>query len=50
MDLRANAFTSLPESLADLPSLQKLDLRWTSMAETPAWLPRLEARGCVVLR
>jgi hypothetical protein len=35
--------------LADLPCLEKLDLRWNKIIEPPAWLDSLCRRGCVVL-
>ena len=39
---------SLPESIADLPALDKLDLRWTPSLSLPEWTRRLEARGVLV--
>jgi hypothetical protein len=50
MDLRGNPLTQLPESIAKLPRLDKLDLRWVNTLEWPAWIGELEARGCVVYR
>ena len=50
LDLRANPLTVLPPSIGDLPKLEKLDLRWTRLASIPAWMERLEARGCGVYR
>jgi hypothetical protein len=35
--------------LAELPRLEKLDLRWNKLVEPPAWLDSLRERGCVVL-
>ena len=49
LDLRANGIRALPDFLAELP-LEKLDLRWNPIAAFPAWVDRLEARGCVVYR
>jgi hypothetical protein len=40
---------SLPASLAELPHLDKLDLRWNQGLNAP-WLSALERRGCVVWR
>jgi hypothetical protein len=40
----------LPETLATLPRLEKLDLRWVDSLESPRWLAELEAHGCVVYR
>jgi hypothetical protein len=36
-------------AVAELPRLEKLDLRWNNLIDPPAWLERLRARGCVVL-
>jgi Leucine-rich repeat (LRR) protein len=47
LDLRNNRLRELP---ADLPDLDKLDLRWNKLDGEPEVLRRLEARGCVVLR
>lgn len=43
--------TALPDSIGDLPSLQKLDLRRTplSLEPLPGFLRLLQQRGCVVL-
>jgi Leucine-rich repeat (LRR) protein len=46
LDLRANRLTSAPAWLAELPRLEKLDLRWNEVYEPP---PGLRERGCVVL-
>jgi hypothetical protein len=40
----------LPRVLAELPKLEKLDLRWIATLELPAWINDLEARGCAVYR
>ena len=49
LDLRANRLAgALPEWLAELPRLEKLDLRWNDWDDPPTW-PELPAR-CVVLR
>jgi hypothetical protein len=48
IDLRGNPVTNLPESCWSLPRLEKLDLRWVSTLEPPAWLAELEAGGCAV--
>ena len=50
LDLRGNPLTSLPATIADLPKLEKLDLRWVSSMKFPSWIDDLEARGCVVYR
>ena len=50
IDLRGNPLTHLPASIADLPRLEKLDLRWVGTLEFPSWLANLEARGCLVYR
>jgi Leucine-rich repeat (LRR) protein len=44
--LRANRLTSVPDWLAELPRLEKLDLRWNEVCHPP---PGLVGRGCVVL-
>jgi Leucine-rich repeat (LRR) protein len=46
LDLRANRLTWVPDWLAELPRLEKLDLRWNEVYEPP---PGLRERGCVVL-
>jgi Leucine-rich repeat (LRR) protein len=49
LDLRANRLAGpLPEWLAELPRLEKLDLRWNDWDDPPTW-PALRA-DCVVLR
>ncbi|MNG40492.1 Leucine Rich repeats (2 copies) [compost metagenome] len=48
MDLRANRLSALPDSLAELTQLQRLDLRWNNFAEMPAVLEPLIAQGCLV--
>jgi hypothetical protein len=40
---------ALPSSLAELPLLEKLDLRWNPLGSLPDWIGRLRERGCVVL-
>jgi len=50
MDLRGDPLREVPESLSELPRLEKLDLRWVTAIAAPAWLADLEARGCVVYR
>jgi Leucine-rich repeat (LRR) protein len=47
LDLRENQLTSLPESIRELHSLEKLDARWNGLLEMP-WLKELRERGCVV--
>jgi len=47
IDLRENQLTSLPDSIRELHSLEKLDARWNGLPETP-WLEELRQRGCVV--
>jgi Leucine-rich repeat (LRR) protein len=50
LDLRANRLAGrLPEWLAELPRLEKLDLRWNDFDDPPVWPAGLSA-GCVVLR
>jgi len=48
IDLRGNPLTHLPASLAALPRLEKLDLRWVATLARPAWFADLEARGCAI--
>jgi Leucine-rich repeat (LRR) protein len=49
LDLRANRLAgALPAWLAELPRLEKLDLRWNDWDDPPTW-PALPER-CVVLR
>jgi hypothetical protein len=49
LDLRENRITELPQWLADLPMLQRLDLRWNGLLlDPPPLVERLRARGCVV--
>jgi len=40
----------LPDTLAALPRLEKLDLRWVTTLPPLVWVGDLEARGCVVYR
>lgn len=49
IDLRANPLTHLPASIAQLPRLEKLDLRWVDLPPYP-WFESLEARGCLIYR
>jgi hypothetical protein len=46
--LRANQLTELPADMAELPNLEKLDLRWNKSLSIPKWIVILEARGCIV--
>jgi hypothetical protein len=48
LDLRGNPLTKLPEGIAALPRLEKLDLRWVETLEPPVWFATLEERGCAV--
>ena len=49
LDLRETAIAALPDWLAELPALQRLDLRWNGLLlDPPAIVERLRARGCVV--
>ena len=50
IDVRGNPLTSVPQALADLPKLEKLDLGWISNLQLPVWINDLEARGCAVYR
>jgi len=50
IDLRGNPLTRLPDGLAELPRLEKLDLRWVETLELPVWVERLEEHGCAVYR
>ncbi|MGW0534074.1 hypothetical protein [Streptomyces sp. NPDC003032] len=40
----------LPDWLSELPSLEKLDLRWNDTHVHEDLLRTLEGKGCVVLR
>jgi Leucine-rich repeat (LRR) protein len=48
--LRNNRLSAVPDSIAALPNLKKLDLRWNKLRVVPKWLPQLEASGCLVYR
>jgi hypothetical protein len=48
IDLRGNPLTHLPTSLAALPRLDKIDLRWVTTLTPPPWFDELEARGCAI--
>jgi hypothetical protein len=48
IDIRGNPLTELPSTIATLPRLEKLDLRWVTTLELPVWIADLEARGCSV--
>jgi hypothetical protein len=48
VDLRGNPLEDWPLAIADLPALEKLDLRWVSLPPAPPWVEALRARGCVV--
>ena len=48
LDLRANALSTVPDWLAQLPSLENLDLRWNRLTALPAAFRRLEERGCLI--
>lgn len=50
VDLGRNPLTHLPEAIAALPRLDKLDLRWVTTLPMPEWVDALEARGCAVYR
>ncbi|MFF7899252.1 hypothetical protein ACFZCV_10705 [Streptomyces sp. NPDC007920] len=39
LDLRNNRLTHVPDMIAKLPSLEKLDLRWNVLEELPPWRP-----------
>ncbi len=64
LNLSENHITSVPDeianfsrlrmldighSLAGLPKLHKLDLRWNTLSVMPNWVDDLERRGCAVL-
>ena len=48
--LRGNKLRRLPASIAELPNLEKLDLRWNKLSGDDKWIQNLERRGCRVLR
>jgi hypothetical protein len=48
LDLRGNPLVRLPDGVAALPRLEKLDLRWVESLEKPTWLASVEERGCAV--
>ena len=50
IDLRGNPLKHLPDAIAALPRLEKLDLRWVETLIPPPWIVNLEARGCAVYR
>jgi hypothetical protein len=50
LDLRGNPIASLPETLLEMPRLEKLDLRWVNSLEPTSWLSALERKGCCVYR
>jgi hypothetical protein len=50
LDLRGNPIESLPAAAAELPRLEKLDLRWVDSFRLPEWSRTLEERGCVIYR
>ncbi|MGV2438135.1 MAG UNVERIFIED_CONTAM: hypothetical protein LVT10_27300 [Anaerolineae bacterium] len=48
-NLRSNRLRTLPRELAQLPHLEKLDVRWNHALDVlPAWLADAQARGCVI--
>lgn len=49
LDLRSNGLAALPEWLAELPALERLDLRWNRLSDMQVVADRLAARGCRVL-
>jgi hypothetical protein len=40
----------LPDAIAALPRLEKLELRWVTTLEPPAWIGEIVARHGVVYR
>jgi hypothetical protein len=50
IDLRGNRLVHLPVSIAALPRLDKLDLRWVDTLPSPEWFASLEERGCLIYR
>lgn len=50
IDLRGNPLESLPDCMAELPKLEKLDLRWVSSLRAPKWLNAFEKAGGIVYR
>ena len=48
LDLSGNPL--IADTLAALPRLKKLDLRWVTTLPPLIWVGDLEARGCVVYR
>ena len=49
LDLRSNGLEALPGWLAELPALERLDLRWNRLADSDPVAAALAARGCRVL-
>ncbi|CCA53947.1 hypothetical protein SVEN_0660 [Streptomyces venezuelae ATCC 10712] len=49
IDLRSNRLSHLPGWLVQMPSLEKLDLRWNEIDPSLPVLTELERQGCVVL-
>ncbi|WP_443072487.1 hypothetical protein [Streptomyces sp. NBC_01485] len=47
--MRSNRLTWLPDWIVDMPSLEKLDLRWNVCEPSLSLRTELERRGCVVL-
>jgi hypothetical protein len=51
IDLRGNPISGLPERIAALPRLEKLDLRWVTTLELETdWVAAMQSRGCMVYR
>jgi len=48
LDLRANLLITLPDELAQLTRLRKVDLRWNRLATYPPCLDALAKRDCIV--
>jgi hypothetical protein len=50
MNRLRNPIEALPDSLASLPQLDKLDLRWVNTLMDPEWLGALKDKGCLAYR
>ncbi|MCB1113289.1 MAG: hypothetical protein KDK62_00855 [Chlamydiia bacterium] len=48
LDLRENELETLPDSLIELPHLEKVDARLNPRFFPPPWFDTLKSRGCLV--